>query len=236
MVLTLYKHMFDFSIAVLERMWYDQVMCGRYYINDVFEKEIRILMKELHGQFREESISGAEAFSSAEGKDVFPGSRAIVLKAGGSGCEAAEMTWGFLNPKGKGLLINARAETALRKTAFSESILHRRCVIPASRFYEWDHAKTKVTFYRPQKDMLYFAGCYRLFEDGERFVILTTAANESMKETHDRMPVILEKEEIAEWILKEREMDRFLAKEMPKLLHEQEYEQIRMELSTTPEE
>ncbi len=203
-------------------------MCGRYYVKDTFEKEVRALLKELHGQFRAESISGTEAFASPEGHDVFPGSSALVLKESAGSFEAAEMIWGFPNPKGKGLLINARAETVLQKPAFSDSILRRRCIIPASRFYEWDRSKTKVTFYREKKDMLYFAGFYRSFGKESRFIILTTEANDSMRQTHDRMPVILEKDEILLWIREEKEFPRFLEKKMPALLHEQDYEQMRI--------
>ncbi len=203
-------------------------MCGRYYVNDTFEKEVRILIKELHGQFRGESVSAAEAFASPEGSDVFPGSSALILKEGAGDLEAVQMIWGFPNPKGKGLLINARAETVFQKPAFSDSILKRRCIIPASRFYEWDQSKTKVTFYREKKDMLYFAGFYRRFGEEERFILLTTAANDSMKQTHDRMPVILEKDEILSWIRKENETRRFLEKKMPELIHEQKYEQMKL--------
>lgn len=206
-------------------------MCGRYYVNDTFEKDLRLLLRELHGRFRSESISGAEAFVSPEGQDIFPGSRGLILKADGDDLEATPMIWGFPSPKGKGLLINARAETALQKPTFSESILRRRCIIPASRFYEWDASRTKVTFYREQKEMLYFAGFYRRFEDGDRFVILTTAANASMAQIHDRMPLILEKEEILRWIGDEKELRHFLKKEMPMLLHEQDYMQEELDLS-----
>lgn len=207
-------------------------MCGRYYVNDTFEKELRLLLRELQGQFRSESISGAEAFSSPEGHDIFPGSSALILKNSGSGLEAVQMTWGFPSPKGKGLLINARAETALQKPTFSDSLLRRRCIIPASRFYEWDPSGTKVTFYREKSEMLYFAGMYRRFEDGDRFVILTTGANASMAQTHDRMPLILEKKEIPLWIEDETKLRHFLKKEMPELIHEQDYMQESLDLIT----
>ncbi len=189
-----------------------------------------MLLRELHGHFRSESISGAEAFVSPEGRDIFPGSNALVLKSGSDGLEAEQMTWGFPNPKGKGLLINARAETALQKPTFSDSILRRRCIIPANRFYEWDSSGTKVTFSREKNEMLYFAGFYRRFEDGDRFVILTTAANASMAQTHDRMPLILEKEEILRWIEDEKEIRHFLTKEMPALIHEQDYLQEKLDI------
>ena len=203
-------------------------MCGRYYVNDTFEKEVRKLLREINAELRAESISGIEAFREATGHDVYPGSRAIVLKADdGGGAISSEMTWGFLGQK-KRLLINARAETALEKPTFSESLLHRRCIIPAIRFYEWDPDKVKVTFYLKNDAMLYFAGFYKRFEDGERFIILTTAANTSMERTHDRMPVILGKEEILPWLTDDAAINRYLKKDMPELLHEQDYEQERL--------
>ena len=54
---------------------------------------------------------------------------------------AEEMSWGFPQYQKKGLLINARAETALERKMFRDSVLHRRCIIPAKQFYEWDQGR-----------------------------------------------------------------------------------------------
>ena len=51
---------------------------------------------------------------------------------------------------------------------------------------------------------MFLAGCYNLYEDGHRFVILTTAANPSMEPVHDRMPLILEPGEVKRWLLDDR--------------------------------
>ena len=51
------------------------------------------------------------------------------------------MAWGFPRFDGKGLLINARAESAMERKTFRNSVQHRRCIIPAKSFYEWDKAK-----------------------------------------------------------------------------------------------
>ena len=103
-------------------------MCGRYYVNDTFEKEVRLLIKELHGQFRAESISGTEAFASPEGSDVFPGSSAIILKEGRAGFEAVQMVWGFPNPKGKGTSYQCEDRDGSSKAnlfrQYSEAPLH----------------------------------------------------------------------------------------------------------------
>src|SRR5699024_8675572 len=80
--------------------------------------------------------------------DICPSQQAPVLTGEGGELHLELMTWGFLPPAGEekregkgrpgGLIINARAETALEKRMFRDSIRSRRCVIPAAHFYEWD--------------------------------------------------------------------------------------------------
>lgn len=61
-------------------------------------------------------------------------------------------------------------------------------MIPAAGFYEWSRQKEKNTFYRKDGKPLYLAGFYDRFDKEDRFVILTTVANASMRPVHDRMP------------------------------------------------
>jgi hypothetical protein len=71
--------------------------------------------------------------------------------------------WGFPNFRSKsGVIINARAETALDKKTFRESLLSRRCVIPSTGFFEWTKtgAKKKYLFRETGKSLLYMAGIY----------------------------------------------------------------------------
>ena len=96
----------------------------------------------------------------------------------------------------KGLLINARCEGIREKNTFGDSVRRRRCVIPASGYYEWDSRKNKVAFNRIDKKPIYMAGVYNLVDNAERFVVITTEANESVRNVHDRMPLILEENEI----------------------------------------
>lgn len=125
-------------------------------------------------------------------------------------------------------LINARSESALEKRTFRNSMLHRRCIIPARHFYEWDSYKNKVTFYRSDSPVLYMAGCYNLFEEEERFVLLTTQANASVERVHDRMPLILEQKELEDWIYDDTFTEFALRKNMPMLTKYQEYEQQQL--------
>ncbi len=98
--------------------------------------------------------------------------------------------------------------------------------IPAAGFYEWNQKKQKYTFCREGGDALFLAGCYRKYEDGDRFVILTTQANASMEPVHDRMPLILEREEAAAWLLEDGAAEGLLKKTPPPLERRTEYEQM----------
>jgi len=115
------------------------------------------------------------------------------------------MRWGFEGYKGRPV-INARSETALEKPMFQTSMRERRCLIPASGYYEWMKAegagrKTKYQFYTPGGS-LYFAGFYRLEKNSvlPHFVILTRQAVGDAEAIHDRMPVILPEKHIEAWL------------------------------------
>ena len=120
--------------------------------------------------------------------------------------------WGLTtNPDQHGrrrYLINARAETVENRPTFAEAFAQRRCVIPASGFYEWtgpSYARQPFWIRRSDGDLLLFAG---LYQDGENndagiqsaFTILTCAANSTLATIHDRMPVILSDRDADDWI------------------------------------
>ncbi|MGB9825065.1 MAG: SOS response-associated peptidase, partial [Desulfofundulus sp.] len=106
-------------------------------------------------------------------------------------------------------LINARVETVMTKPSFRDSFRYRRrCLVPADGFYEWKREGKKSTPYRivlPGKEVFAFAGLWDRWDSPEgsvfSFAIITTGASESMKEIHDRMPVILSDEQgYVEWL------------------------------------
>lgn len=163
-------------------------------------------------------------------KDIRPSELSTILidSPDRKGYLAAEdMRWGFKSFDKK-LLINARAETALEKKSFADSVRKRRCIIPAKHFYEWNRNKEKVTFSGQDSPILYMAGFYRQFDDDRRFIILTTAANDSMKDVHDRMPLILNDDTIRDWIRNDDMVEEYLAKNPPMLGRYQEYEQLTL--------
>ena len=73
---------------------------------------------------------------------------ATHLRADGNKRKAEEMLWGFPRFEGNGLIINARAETALERRTFRESVRRRRCVVPARGFYEWNAVREKFSYER----------------------------------------------------------------------------------------
>ena len=160
--------------------------------------------------------------------DVFPAQNATIIKGQEHHLAAEQMRWGFPGfEKGK-LLINARAESALERRAFRDSIQNRRCIIPSRGFYEWNKSKEKFTFEREDATVLFMAGCYNRYEDEERFVILTTEANSSVALIHNRMPLILEPEEVEDWVLDDRATEYLLHKTPGLLKAHAEYEQMRL--------
>lgn len=105
-------------------------------------------------------------------------------------------------------LINARSETAAKKPAFRSAYRYRRCLIPADGFYEWKRASgNKQPYFVSMADgmVLAFAGLWEHWENPgggilESCSILTTDANELVREIHDRMPAILDPQDYGVWL------------------------------------
>ena len=127
--------------------------------------------------------------------------------------ELTHMHWGLIpfwakDPSIGSRMINARSETVAEKPAFRAAFKYRRCIIPASGFYEWQKQNGhKQPHYIHHKDgaPLGFAGLWEHWQsaDGselESCTILTTSANEMMTSLHNRMPVILEPADYEIWL------------------------------------
>lgn len=193
-------------------------MCGRYYVSDNTAREIEKMVQDLDRRLAVYHTG-----------DVSPSVLATVLVQPENRLAAEDMIWGFPGYDGKNLLINARAESVLEKRTFQESVRQRRCVIPASGFYEWNKRKEKFTFRRADHaPLLFMAGCYNLYNGRNRFVILTTQANASMTPVHDRMPLILEGNEVEHWLSDAGCVETLLKKEPPELVRSTEYEQMSL--------
>lgn len=174
-------------------------MCGRYYVDDEVIADIRRIVKHVDERIR--LMPGGERCPSQTAPIILNKDQEI----------AAELCpWGFPNFAGKGVIFNARSETALEKKLFKESVRQRRCVVPVRGFYEWDKERNKYTFTRDDGEVMYLAGVYNLYDGQDRFVILTTEANESMEGIHDRMPLVLERNELRDWLLNDEKVEYIL--------------------------
>ena len=159
--------------------------------------------------------------------DITPAMSATSLTQGDDGVHAASLIWGFPGYDRK-LIINARAEDIEKKPTFAESLLTRRCVLPASGFYEWDRSKEKVTFTLTDEPVIYLAGIYRPYGPENRFVIITREANESMLPVHDRMPLMIRPRDVRDWLHDADRMRDILQEPLPQLLAKRDYEQLSL--------
>ena len=193
-------------------------MCGRYHFSAELLDEIRDLTEQKDWKLELGVLE----------RDIHPGDTAPVITAAGDqggSLRACRQKWGYPGPGGKGLVFNARSESVFEKRMFRDSVSQRRAAVPVSWFYEWNKNKEKFTFTKEGSRILFLAGFYGRYEDGDRFVILTTQANASMAPVHSRMPLVLEREQVREWILDSKKTKELLGQEPPRLARDCEYEQ-----------
>jgi putative SOS response-associated peptidase YedK len=177
-------------------------MCGRYVIKTTPEE-----LAEHYGADPKEIGVFRPNYNAAPSQSL----PVLTEQAGQRSLKA--FRWGLIPPWAKGTdtgysMINARAESVAEKKSFKKPFLYRRCVIPANGFYEWKKSSSgKIPYFisNPNNDFMNFAGIYEATntEKGETlnsFSIITTEANSTMRELHDRMPAILLDSEITDWL------------------------------------
>lgn len=139
---------------------------------------------------------------------------ATILRPSQERARAFEMLrWGLIPSWAKdrkigARLINARAETAAEKPAFRSAFRHRRCLVLADGFYEWQQkdGKKQPFYVQMQNEHPFaFAGLWERWQDPdgetiETCTLLTTEANKMMSPVHNRMPVILEPKNYDLWL------------------------------------
>ncbi len=123
------------------------------------------------------------------------------------------LRWGLIPPWAKDIsignkMINARAETITEKPSFRTPLFSRRCLVPADGFYEWqqDQGKQPFRIFVKSNPIFAMAGLWERWKSpqGEivdSFTIITTEANSFMQPIHNRMPVILDRENEKTWLL-----------------------------------
>lgn len=186
-------------------------MCGRYNFTVEQSDEVLEILEKLNARFQGKDAKQGE---------VFPTNLAPILVGEERQVSPVLSSWGFPKFNAKGVIINARAETAFEKRSFRDSLQNRRCIIPSTGFYEWDSEKKKYLFRLEGTNALYMAGLYTSFQGESRYVILTTDANASMREIHTRMPLVIPKKEIETWIMDDSAVNDLLKRVPPQLVKE----------------
>lgn len=165
--------------------------------------------------------------------NIAPGSNILAIGLSRAGeWRGSQLRWGLIPPwaRDAGIgarLINARAETVAEKPAFRDAFQKRRCLIPADGFFEWkrqDGHREPWYIRRRDTQPMAFAGLWEQWTDrtsGERIAsctIITTPANATLAPIHDRMPVIVEREDYEGWLEGAGDLQRCLSPARDELL------------------
>lgn len=193
-------------------------MCGRY-LYSLDNQELREIaeqaQKNLYGEYK----TG----------EIYPTNVAPIIISSGNAIRPVLAKWGLEKWDKKGNIINARSEGISQKHIFKKLVDSKRCIVPASAFYEWKDIghkeKEKYIFYN-NDGVLYMAGLYDVYEsvpneqlslfdsnhkaEAMRYTIITKPATGSMIGIHHRMPVIFSKKEMENWLLGNSKVEELL--------------------------
>lgn len=158
----------------------------------------------------------ARLFAAVQGNDlppvprynVCPTTPVVVVTSDQGARRLRAMRWGFIPswykaPNDGPLIINARADTVATKPAFREAIRTRRCIVPASGFYEWQEVggkKLPSYFTRTDGQPMAFAGLWQRWGDLDTVAIVSTDAGPGMAGLHHREAVMLEPPDWPLWL------------------------------------
>lgn len=176
-------------------------MCGRYTLG----REPNSLLDyfHLHGEVPFYHLS----YNIAPSQDV-----PVIIQDNQQHRVCMLMRWGLVPHWAKQIdarykMINARVETIADKPAYRDAFRTKRCLVPADGFYEWrqtEQGKQPYYIYKEDKSLFAMAGVWATWrtEDStlHSFSIVTTTANEFMRDIHERMPVILPEENYDNWL------------------------------------
>lgn len=179
-------------------------MCGRYTLFAEFD--------EILDRFDIEVSIDQELYNPSY--NIAPSHSVLSVINDGTRNRLGYLRWGFVPTWAKDekigyKMINARAETLAEKPSFREAYKHRRCLVVADSFYEWkkgaDNSKTPMRITLKSEKLFAMAGIWERWKTPEgkplfTCSIITTTSNELMKDIHDRMPVILNKEDEQTWL------------------------------------
>ncbi|WP_150050511.1 MULTISPECIES: SOS response-associated peptidase [Methylomonas] len=145
--------------------------------------------------------------------NITPGRKILnIVQLEDGSRKSVNLFWGLVpswakDKKNSGHLINARMESVREKPSFRAAFRHRRCLIPATGFYEWhqqDAAKQAYHIHKADHGVLAFAGLWEQWQQQTETLysctIITMAATGCMTEIHQRMPAILNPADYGIWL------------------------------------
>ena len=163
-------------------------MCGRFYIaEEDTAEDLQRIIDSLNRRYN--GNSPAKTKGEIRPTDIIP----VIANSPSMAISAYAMKWGYTMPDGKPMF-NARSETAATKPMFADGMKQRRCIIPATLYFEWEKhgtQKIKHAIFPTGSDMIYMAGVYRIEDKRAACSILTRTPADCIAHIHDRMPVIL---------------------------------------------
>lgn len=196
-------------------------MCGVFYVDDETMREIEKIARKIDRKF------------AATG-DVHPSEPALILRADHKEMVLEVLKWGYEAYGKKTLIFNARSETVQERPMFRRDFEERRCLVPATKFYEWKkiNAKQKEKYeFFAQNEILYLAGIYHKDPAGDRFTILTREAEGCMVGVHHRMPLILHKKDMGRWLFSNKNALELLESHFEELKRKQGKKEIYQQMS-----
>ena len=166
-------------------------MCGRYVVTKPVTKTVDLVKTNI----------------KVEDKDNYnahPTQKLPIIKSYTNGRALEKYDWGLVPSWAKDKkdfrpLINARLETLMEKVSFKKLIQTSRCLVLADGYYEWKREnKEKIPYYFSMVDsgLIYFAGIHQ----NNHFCIITRDATETVKEIHHRQPLIINEEQIPDYL------------------------------------
>lgn len=192
-------------------------MCGRFYL----DADAEFLLNYFKIKYRPSDVEISPI--------VYPSQTTPIIIGSADEKRIGPMYWGFSIPNANKLVINARSETVLSRPMFKRAFQNKRCLIPASGFFEWhDNGSKRKEMYSIGLDeapIMTMAGIYRKEMDAEGrvkwvFSVITCDASDEMKRIHDRMPVLINPENHQLWLDSKTELSvvsKLLVTQSPKL-------------------
>ncbi len=179
-------------------------MCGRFTLIASID--------EIMNRFNVEAFREEEGFRP--NYNVAPSQSVLAIINNGSKNKMGYLRWGLIPPWAKDLsmgnkMINARSESLIEKPSFRNAYKKKRCIIIADSFYEWKRTNTKtktpMRIKLKSDDLFAMAGLWEKWQSPEgkpvfSCSVITTTANEMVRDIHDRMPVILRPETEKVWL------------------------------------